>query len=221
MLAVTQLAGFGAKGRPFPSKFFENSATDTSSQTSSYTFSSVAIAARSGVRHIVLAVDVRLVGAVFGTITANGATATIAVQETSGSGTALAIVAVDSAATSLDVVVNFTGGTASGARIELYSLLDLETATASSPVTSTANPASMTVTVPAHGIGIFLARDFHSGDATHTWANANKDDETFYDGAINLSVASINPETAQTGLVVTCTRSASTNSRAAVAAVWR
>lgn len=194
--------------------------TKDTADNSTYTFSAVNFGTASSDRKIIVAVSGRTLdgsssGNVITSVTIGGVSATISVQaQNSGNTQGIAIAAVPTG-TSGDVVVVFSE-TMTNADIATYSTTGISSNVAFSTGTSTANPLTANIDVPAGGIAVALAKS-DDGTATATWAGlTERYDESDANGN-DISGASLAFATVQTGLTVSCTWTGSTRPVYAVA----
>lgn len=157
--------------------------TSSTSDLTTYTFSSQNTGTAAADRYIIVAIESRSAtsGRTISTVTVGGESATQVVQQTNSTSGAnvcgLYIVALPTG-TSGDVVVTFSGGMARAA-IQLYRADDLASATAVDTDNSVANAPSVTLTTAA---GFAVGCVFSQNTTTASWANLTEDSEEAPEG---------------------------------------
>lgn len=176
------LAGGGSSsGKSFA---YSTSAIEEVDTSTPVTFSSIAIGTAASDRRVHVAVHFRGNGngRALDTVTIGGVTATVNVN--GGSDGTRAFVAICTAnvptGTTADVVVAWTGGTSSAVAIGVWYSYGLTSSVANSTSTSTADPASATLTTLSGGFAISAAQ-YSDDSGNFTWTSLDKR----YDGSAN------------------------------------
>lgn len=199
---------------------FLQAAQDTANG-STYTFSSQNFGAADAGRYIVCCFQSRAGSGspIVTSVTIGGVSASIAVQRASTSDgrtlCCIAVAAVPTGASGNVVVVVDTSMVR--AEIQLYRVLGISGVTAADVDSSIANSPSVSLDIPAGGIGIGCAG--FNGLTTCTWAGLTEDSDQQIESNQTDSSASGEFATQQSGLTITCTPIAA-NSSCGVFASW-
>jgi len=148
---------------------YQTTATDTT-DAASYSFVAQAIGAAAADRYVHIAVH-GFISTSIASVTIAGVTATANVQVSGGSGTTGIFTKLVTASTTADVAVAFNG-TALGCHIGVWSSSGLTSATAVDTDTSTADPATATLTTADAGFCISAVT--LNGVNTETWTNVTE-----------------------------------------------
>ena len=202
-----------------PSISFRTSAASSSDLTT-YTFSSQNIGTAAESRHVIVSVSSLADGlgsTSISSITIGGVAATVVVSQASGDGgfAGLAIAAVPTGTTA-DVVVtmsNLQGRMAVG----IWAAYDLASATPVDTAASTADPASLNVDVQAGDV--LVAAIYNNTNATATWTGATERFDDLVEGA-EYSGADYTATADETPRTVECDYT-SVSRNVGVCAVWR
>lgn len=204
----------GAAGGVVPATVsFTASAVDTTNLTV-YTFSSQAIGTANSTRQVVVGVSSN---ETVSTVTIGGISAT-KILEIGGSQRAGLWVADVPTGTTADVVVTFASG---GARcaIGVWALYNAASSTDDTG-SSTANPLTDTLNIPASGVAIGYAYTFNSPSRTFVWSGITEAFDEDVESTARSSGASDEFTTEQVGLTITATPSGSTSTNSMALASW-
>lgn len=108
--------------------------------------------------------------------------------------------------TSGDLVVSVSSAAASRYSYALYALFGLGSTTPFDTGTATTNPMTKSLNIPERGVGI--AASFDSTSATNTWSGLTEDSDGIASSTYVYTSASLEANSAQTGLLVSCTATA-------------
>jgi hypothetical protein len=190
-LALTGLIGFGGYFAP-KSLTFTDHATDTANLTT-YTFSARAIGTAASDRRVHVLVHGGGVGdTTLSSVTVGGVSATINVQASSGQHTSAIATAAVPTGTTGDVVVTFSGGKAR-CGIGVYASTGLSSETAVDTDSSTADPATATLTSVAGGFVLALAAGDNSSSLT--WTNVTEDYDEVFESTVQSGASGVTSST--------------------------
>lgn len=222
MLRVNQLIGFGAGGNKV-TRELTASAVSSADQTN-YTFSSQSLGAETADRFMVVAATItgNAVGRTIDSVTVGGVSATQAIQTIAGGGAAeiwYTPKVADSGPTGStgDVVVN-TSGSCLNCSVAVYAVKSASSVTPTAAQNDTSSPLSLSINVPANGVGIAVARAAGTPGDT-TWAGFIEDTDQALDGGIGVgTTASAEFSAEQVGLTVSASWGAGTANTLSAAA---
>jgi hypothetical protein len=213
MFMATHLIGFGAGGSVVTLSFTDSS-VDASNLTT-YTFSTQALGTAASDRRIVVgAGSSSAAGTTVSSVTVGGIAATQLATAGTGNGIAALWIASVPTGTTGDVVVTFSQAQ-SRAGIGVWALYGAAAA-AFDTGTSTADPMTDTLNVPASGaaIGYFAGND----NTSATWTNLTENFDEAQESTITQSGASATFAAAQTALAITATPGTAINNHGFVLA---
>lgn len=217
MLKVNQLIGFGAGGFPPVVLLNTANAASSTSDLTTYTFSSQAIGTASSTRRVIVACagDATTAGRSLSSATIGGISASINVQVTGGSSNVSAIIsATVPTETTASVVLTFSGAM-NRAACKVYAVDGLINTNPIDTATNT-TAAGLTTSIDwrAGGFSIGVAGQ-NDGTSECTWVGLTEDQEISYDGT-DASFASLLPTSSALAQTVSATW-APTSSRASLA----
>lgn len=182
-------------------------AADDGTNLTTYTFAGQNLGAADAGRYIVVCVESRAsLARTISTVTVGGVSASIAVQVSNGNNVAgIAIAAVPTGTTG-DVVVTFSGSVLRAA-VQLYRVLGIDSATPADFDSSAAADPTVNLDVPAGGVAFGCVLTTSTG--TTAWTGLTEDHDSVVESAVNVSSASGEFASTQTGLTITADVSAS------------
>lgn len=197
-------------------------ATTSTTDTSTYTFSAVSIGAEASNRKVIVVFALNASPAVsFSSATIGGVSATSIVTAASGFSLCGIIIADVPTGTTGDVVITLSG-TALRCGIAVYRVVDLNSSTAHATTTDTTASAgvlSATLNVPANGFAVGVT--INGAPAAVTWsAGLTEDSDNTIETQIVVSSASASVVAAQTPMTVTCTDGTSSSQACLAVASW-
>lgn len=186
---------------------------NSGSDLTAYTFSSTAIGAEGDRKTIVTIVSNAVL---VSSVTVGGASGSEVVK-IEGVNRRAFIWQVDTSGvsgTTADIVVTFDG-TAQDCGCDVYAVYGANS-TAHDTDTSSANPMSVTLSIPAGGVAIATATNFASAP-TFTWSGLTEDSDQVIPASGNLAYTSASAAfAAATSQAITCTPSSASTERMAV-----
>lgn len=188
----------------------------------STTFSTVALGTASSDRYIVAVATVRTSGTTDITMTCTiggvsaTSVATVASLTSSAHRQNIFIAAVPTGTTG-NVVLTFSRS-AIRSMISVFAVTGIDGLTASATATSTASPATGTITIPAGGVAI--AGSYNILGGAYTWSNLTKQHDSIFATSNYWSAASDAFATLQTSRVVTATMAGSPVQPVTCFAAW-
>jgi hypothetical protein len=195
-------------GRRVPFVSYQTSTASTTDGTT-YTFTSQAIGFARSTRYVVVGVVAREspdTSAQTVTVTVGGIAATQVVLATStaASGRNLAglYIAAVPTGTTADVVVEFSGGV-NFCGLGVWALYDLNSPTATNTATSTSSSQTLSVDVNANGVAIGLS--FANSDPDFAWTGTTERFEIVSEGDSQFSGADVTSVAGGTPVAITCT----------------
>ena len=193
------------------------------SNADSYTFSNQSLGDAASNRYIIVTVYCRRAETTptsISGITVGGVSATVVVSQqhiaTNQLLVAIAIAAVPTGTTG-DVVVTFSQSQ-NRCVIGMYRVTGLNSATAHDTASSTADPTTGNLDIPAGGVAVAMSA--HGFAETASWTNLDEDFDIEIEST-TCSGASKKFNEQQTGLTITCTWSGTAAEPAGVFASWR
>ena len=218
-LQVQQLIGFGAGGGTGAKVLTWKGSSTSTSDLTTYTFSSADIGVASSDRYVIVAVTGGPNNRTVSSLTVGGVSATLVVEQVSAAAsyTVSMWIANVTSGTTGDIVVTWSAGqTRTG--IGWWTATGLSSGTANDSGGSTASPGTDTLNVLEGGFAVAAIVNIETGTDTVTWTNLTEKYDELYE-SVNQSGAS-DATTAGT-LVITATYSSSgSNNNAFVAASW-
>jgi hypothetical protein len=204
-LGVNQLIGFGAGGVAAVVTYAYTANTSNAGSATSYTFSSVALGTAAANRKIIVGTGSQenVDGTHINTLTVGGVSATelVAINDDAGIDSQSEIwIATVPTGTTGDIVIVTNGGQ-DNMGIGVWAVYGASS-TAHDTVTSTADPQTGTINVPAGGVLIAIAYD-RGGGSDYVWTGPTKDFFTVIESNVQYSGASKAYASAQTNLTVT------------------
>lgn len=210
---IGQIHKSATPGVSVPDATVSHTATvNDGSDLTTYTFAGASIGTAAANRTILVGIAHNAVD--ISTVTVGGSSAS-SVVTLGGANRRCSIWQVDLATgTTADIEITFASG-AQDCGVDVWAAYGILSA-ANDTQTSTANPMSATLSIPAGGIAVGIATCF-SGSATYTWANLTEDSDQVIpaSGNISYTAASTASATAQSP-TITCTPSGSADNRMAL-----
>lgn len=177
-----------------------------------YTFSAADISTAAADRKIVVGIQANDGGNTVSSVTVGGISASLVIALDDGNSRTELWQADVPTGTTADIVVTFSGG-ANACDIGVWAVYGAAAA-AHHTASSSANPPSANLNIPANGVAIGVARENGSG-VLSTWTNlTERFDRTSGTGASDAFVA------AETGRTITCTPAAGGAEMPMVLASW-
>jgi len=216
MLFSAPILGFGGGSRA-ATVAFASSAVDSVDRTI-YTFSGVAIGTATLDRKVVVSPvgNIGAGGGAVSTVTVGGISASLVVAIIGGVQSAEIWQADVPTGTTADVVVTWAAEQARSG-IGVFAVTGAASG-ASDTATSTADPMSTTLTIPANGIAIGVGTDNAGGP--FAWTNLTERYDEPLEGAIDHTGASDAFITHEVGRTITCDPSGASSSPAMALAAW-
>lgn len=208
MLLLNEISGFvgavAAGGGPVVITYRANSNADA--PASPKTYAAMAIGTAGADRYVIAGIVGLLNGVTISGVTIGGVAAVQQTTRVDASGYKAEIwTALVPTGTTADVIVTFSGGTATNMDVVTCSMTGTSTGTATNTYgdTDDSNPLTASINIPANG-GAFGITGNNSGTAV-TWTNLTEDVDALDVGGRRVSSASRNDTVAQTGLAVSVT----------------
>jgi hypothetical protein len=197
---------------------FTASAVSTSNLTT-YTFSSQAIGTATSDRKIVIAVTADGGSARVSTLTVGGVSATVADNTIAAGADDMEVwqAAVPSGTTADVVVVWSTGVSRCGVGLFAVAGAPLRLYDVSTDVT---NSGALTTTISCPAGGVIIGAAQNGANASYTWAGITERYDETIEGTISHTGASLAFASAQNNLTVTCTPSASSTEQGLTVLAW-
>jgi hypothetical protein len=162
--------------------------SESTADTNTYTFTDVAIGTADASRIVAAMFSHRASGTI-GSVTIGGVGATLIKAQTAGTSAAYIYAAAVPTGTTATVIITMSAGSSSRCGLGLVSIYDASGVAASDSDSSTAEPASVTLTVPTNGVVIGYV--WANSATTYTWTGLTERFDTAVESTLIHSGASI------------------------------
>jgi hypothetical protein len=189
----------------------------SNANTTTFTFTGKSIGTAASNRKVVVCVGGNADARTVSTLTVGGNSASLVKRQTNADGTSEIWAVNVSSGTTADIVVTFSGAE-NTCGIGVYSLYGAA-ASAYATASSTANPLSTTIDVPAGGVCIGTAQQY-GGSQTWSWSGLTENWDSTMGGSRPFGGASASFANAVTGQTVTATPSGSPTGQTLALASW-